>query len=197
MIRRSATTITSAGRGAERGAVTLEALVVAIFLVIAFFCVVGIGGLYKAKLLAMQDSRYLAVHNAVNNCEPAGKAYFSQRPPSLFDEAPITPAELPAKFGVDFVRIIQEGGGISRARSTGQFGFGTTPGPRQQGPFPQEAPLFTPIAGQVSSDSFMLCNEKAAGVNLWQVVTTVSEDVKNLFVKDLLPQLAELGGLGF
>src|SRR5262249_54209999 len=43
-------------RSRERGAVMLEAVMVAFFLIIVFGCVVGSALVYRAKLRAMQDS---------------------------------------------------------------------------------------------------------------------------------------------
>ena len=178
-------TLTRRSRSNERGAALLEGVVVAAFLVIVFICLVGVAGQYKAKLLAMQDARYKTVHNALNNCELSGKAYAETRSASLLGEPPDVPGGLPAKFGLSFARVIEEGGGVSRIRSTGEFYFGA----------PRDSKLSgSPNGGRVSASSFMFCNEKAAGLSLAQVVNTVFDDVKDTFANDLVPALKDMIG---
>jgi hypothetical protein len=156
-------------RGRARGTGLLEGRFVAIVLIALFVGLVGTAGLYKAKLIAMQDARYQAMWNATNNCSPDGRAYYQQW--STLPEAQGPPVESAPITGViDAVRIIDDGGGVSRATSKGSFHF-------------------MGISGTVSSYSFSTCNEQAAGANAFAVLGTYFQKAWGVFAQDVVNQI--------
>lgn len=171
----------------------VEGLVVATFLVLVFFCLVWMAGLYRAKLLAQQDARYRAVHNAVNDCEIAGRAYASTRPATIMDEAPVLPGQIPPSFGINLVRTLTEGGGVARATSTGEFVVARPPPPAPGRP--SEPLPFEPRGQRVSSHAYMFCNEKKRGINLASVVMDAVVNVGNTILESGLPLLGDLAGM--
>ena len=103
----------------------LEGLIVVVFLTIVLFALVFAGGLYRAKLEAMQEARFTNMDNATNGCEPRGHSYSASNPDdSLEWPKPVLHGESLALVGV-VVREVQEIGGVSRAQSSRGFGFGT------------------------------------------------------------------------
>src|SRR5687768_5885852 len=112
-------------RARQRGAVLLEALIVVFVMVGMFFGVVGLGGLYKAKLKAQQEARFRSTWNATNGCTIAG--------PSLaafafgeIDGEPATPED-PVQGLRDVARLAVSGG-TSRGRDHQSFSFGPAVG---------------------------------------------------------------------
>ncbi len=147
----------------------LEGVLVAFVLVTLFTALIGISGLYKSKLLVIQDARFRNMLNATNNCEPFGRAYAAQRPP-VPDDMPSIPEEV-KQYGLDFARTVQDGGGVSRATTSRKFGYG-------------DAGFF--LSGQVSSHAYTLCNEKPQGFNLAKVIGDVFAKSWDLFANDVI-----------
>lgn len=146
----------------------VEGVLVAFVLVTLFVALIGISGLYKSKLLVVQDARFRNVLNATNNCEPLGRAYAAQRPAP--PDMPNIPDEV-KEYGLDFARTVQDGGGVSRVTSSRKFGYG------DDGFF---------LAGQVSSHAYTLCNEKPQGFNLAKVIGDVFSKTWDLFANDVI-----------
>ena len=150
-------------------------------LAILFVSVVFLGGLYRAKLYAMQDARGQNMYNATNSCEPKG---FSP----AFDasiEQPSLPQEAKG-LGVDLVRTVIQGGGVSRTRTTGAFRYG----PRRT--LQQPNPLFLGYEGKVTADSYTLCNEKHLGVNLAELAVREFKLISDTLGADFGSMLGDL-----
>jgi len=166
-------------RARSRGAAMVEGAVVALFLAIVFGCLIGMAGLYKAKLLAMQDARYTNMLNATNNCE-SWRSYADERPsppsgqPSLPEQA--------RRFGIDIVRTVQEGGGVSRTTSTKRFDYGSGCDPSQD---PDCTDRGVWASRQVSAQSYTTCNEKAVGLNLIEYAADTFDKAVGFFAGDV------------
>ena len=168
-------------RRRARGAAMVEAVIVVMVLTLLFVGIVFLGGLYKAKLLAMQDARSRNMYNATNSCEPNGFTAAAgddsgADPPSLPQEA--------AGLGIDFLHDIVQGGGVSRTNSTGAFSFGPARAPKDD---PQ--PIAPRYVGTVKARSYTLCNEKRLGISVQDLIArefklmkqTLGTDVESLF----------------
>jgi hypothetical protein len=155
----------------------LEGVFVVVVFVVLFACIVGTAGLYKAKLVAMQDARYAAMWNATNNCDKTGPSY---DPQSLsWPAAPTTQpdAHIPAMIGpiplpkFDFTSFVEDGLGVSRATTTGSF-------------------RFMGVGGSVSSTSYATCNAPAVDANPKSVVERWFQRAWGFISHDFLHQMA-------
>jgi hypothetical protein len=138
-------------RGA-RGAVMLEAVIVVSFLVLVFFLLVGVAGLYRAKLRALQEARYHNTLNATNGCMvdgPAADFGLDGLGMDLPDDS----------IGAEWLKKIQGVGtpaglgGISRAKVTSSYGYWSKPAPPT---YSQQSRLG--VGGQVRARSAAACN---------------------------------------
>lgn len=171
-------------RRRARGAVMVEAVIVAMVLTLAFVSIVFLGGLYRAKLLAMHDARALNMFNATNSCEPRGFSAATDVPDT--SDQPSVPQEA-LGLGVDLAHDILQGGGVSRTTSKGAFSFGP-PRPPKDDPKPV-APHYS---GAVSATSYTLCNEKRLGVNLKDLVVREFTLLKQTLGADFGSMISDL-----
>lgn len=137
-------------RRKRRGAVMLEAVIVALFLTMTFLLLVTVAGVYKVKLQAAHEARGRNTVNATNNCEPEGTS--SAQPLRLPDEPQMGALEAGVRRLVDLTRSLAHGGGMSRVRVSGRFTFGSAPDPNA----PDSA------SWRVSWATSMACNEAPA-----------------------------------
>jgi hypothetical protein len=163
-----------ARRAGQRGAAMVEAVIVVFTMLTIFFCLVWVSGLYRAKLIAVQDARYNAMWNATNNCQPKGTGYSGGRTTFEGDTAPVPPEASQLNNDLNFVRMVEEAGGVSRAQSRGSFRFG-------------------PMSGTVSSSSYALCNERADGINVFGEIGGYFQKAWGAFAHDVIdPLLGQL-----
>jgi len=147
----------------SRGAATLEGLVVALVLLGMFFGVVGLGGLYRAKLRAMQEARFRNTYNATNACKIAGPSLAAFAFPQMEGE-PATPDD--AVSALHDIGRLAVTGPVSRAEAHGSFGFG-----------PKGPALVKGLHGSVSAHSVMACNPIESSGNPLEVAAELAKDL--------------------
>lgn len=100
----------------------IEGAIVATFLAMTFVLVVGVGGLYRAKLRAAHEARFRNTFNATKNCEPEGSSLDNA---AVLPEEPDTSAlDGGVRRLLDLSRTLVHGGGLSRLGATQEFSFG-------------------------------------------------------------------------
>jgi hypothetical protein len=151
----------------------LEAVIVVSFLVMMFFSLVGLAGLYRVKLRALQEARYHNTLNATNGCKVDGpSADFGLNGLGL---------DLP-EDSIPFLKNLQTLGtpaglgGTSRAKVTASFGFWSQPGPPS---YDQQSRLG--VGGQVTGRSVAACNTISVSNN-------PIEFIKETGIPDLIEQ---------
>lgn len=134
-------------RRTKRGAVMLEAVIVALFLTMTFMLLVTVAGLYKVKLEAAHEARGRNTLNATNNCTIEGTSL--SQPIRLPEESQVSSLEAGVRRLIDLTRSLVHGGGMSRVRVSSRFAFGA-----------QSQPSTGPGSGRVSWTTSMACNEE-------------------------------------
>jgi hypothetical protein len=153
-------------RRRQRGAVTLEALIVTLVMIGLFFGVVGLGGLYRAKLKAQQEARFRSTWNATNGCTIAGPSLAGFAFGEIEGE-PSTPQD-PVQ-GLRDVGRLAVSGGTSRGRDHQTFSFG-----------PGSGSGFKGISGTVSASSVTACNPIAIELGPLELAGELKDELSRI-----------------
>lgn len=142
----------------------LEALIVCLVMIGLFFGVVGLGGLYRAKLKAQQEARFRSTWNAMNGCTIAGPSLAGFAFGEIEGE-PSTPQD-PVQ-GLRDVGRLAVSGGTSRGQDHQTFAFG--PG--------AEASSFKGVSGTVSASSVTACNPVAIELGPIELASELKDEL--------------------